>query len=161
AEIVLKIMHEIARASGSMGMVGGQAVDIESQGKNIDFPLLEYMHIHKTGALILAAIKSGAILSSASEKEMEALTRYGEAIGLAFQITDDILDIEGSKETMGKEKGSDINKEKATYPSILGIEDSKKRAEELVAIALSSVNSLGEEADPLRYLAKYIIDREG
>ena len=158
-KVVLRVIHEISRAAGSMGMVGGQVVDIESQGKSIDFPLLEYMHIHKTGVLILSSIRAGAILCMAGRREMDALTRYGEALGLAFQIADDILDVEGVSEAMGKRRGGDIAQEKVTYPSILGLDESKKRAEELIAIAISAVDIFGEEAEPLRFLARYIVER--
>jgi geranylgeranyl diphosphate synthase type II len=143
-----------------MGMVGGQVVDIESQGKSVDFPVLEYIHIHKTGSLILSSIRAGALISSAGEKELIALTKCGEALGLAFQIADDILDVEGVSEKMGKNKGSDKAKDKATYPALLGLDESKKRAEELMSIALAAIDFLGNEAAPLRQIAKYIINRQ-
>jgi len=157
--LLLKTIQEIARAAGSTGMVGGQVVDIESEGKDVAFPVLEYIHIHKTGELILASIRAGAIMKNAGDKELEAMTRYGEAIGLAFQIADDILDVEGNKEDTGKNVGGDAKKEKVTYPSILGIEESKKRARELTDIALASVEGFGKKAEPLREIAKYIVAR--
>lgn len=159
-KILLQIVHEISKAAGSMGMVGGQVVDIESQGKAVDFPVLEYIHIHKTGSLILASIRAGALISMAGEKELIALTKYGEALGLAFQIADDVLDVEGASEKMGKNKGSDKAKDKATYPALLGLDESKKRAEELVFIALSAIDFFGDEATPLKKIAKYIINRQ-
>ena len=158
--LLLKTIQEIARAAGSTGMVGGQVVDIESEGKDVAFPVLEYIHIHKTGELILASIRAGAIMKNAGDKELEAMTRYGEAIGLAFQIADDILDVEGNKEDTGKNVGGDVKKEKVTYPSILGIEESKKRARELTDIALASVEGFGKKAEPLKEIAKYIVARK-
>ena len=158
--LLLKTIQEIARAAGSTGMVGGQVVDIESEGKDVAFPVLEYIHIHKTGELILASIRAGAIMKNAGDKELEAMTRYGEAIGLAFQIADDILDVEGNKEDTGKNVGGDAKKEKVTYPSILGIEESKKRARELADIARASVEGFGKKAEPLKEIAKYIVARK-
>mgnify|MGYP001571954794 FL=1 len=157
--LLLKTIQEIARAAGSTGMAGGQVLDIESEGKDVAFPVLEYIHIHKTGELILASIRAGAIMKNAGDKELEAMTRYGEAIGLAFQIADDILDVEGNKEDTGKNVGGDAKKEKVTYPSILGIEESKKRARELTDIALASVEGFGKKAEPLKEIAKYIVAR--
>ena len=159
-KILLQIIHEISKAAGSMGMVGGQVVDIESQGKTVDFPVLEYIHIHKTGSLILSSVRAGALISSAGEKELIALTKYGEALGLAFQIADDVLDVEGVSEKMGKNKGSDKAKDKATYPALLGLDESKKRAEELMSIALAAIDFLGDEAIPLQQIARYIINRQ-
>ena len=158
--LLLKTIQEIARAAGSTGMVGGQVLDIESEGKDVAFPVLEYIHIHKTGELILASIRAGAIMKNAGDKELEAMTRYGEAIGLAFQIADDILDVEGNKEDTGKNVGGDVKKEKVTYPSILGIEESKKRARELADIARASVEGFGKKAEPLKEIAKYIVARK-
>ncbi|MBI5893890.1 MAG: polyprenyl synthetase family protein [Deltaproteobacteria bacterium] len=161
AENALTVIHEIAKASGSMGMVGGQAVDMESEGKECDLPLLEYIHIHKTGALMLACIRTGAALANASKKQRESLTRYGEAIGLAFQIADDILDIEGTKKEIGKTVGSDAKKKKITYPSVLGLNESKDRAKELIQIALDAVKDFDDKAEPLRKIAGYVVERKG
>lgn len=158
-ENALTVIHGIAKASGSIGMVGGQAVDIESEGKECDLPLLEYIHIHKTGALILASIRAGAILAGAARKQIEALTRYGEAVGLAFQIADDILDVEGTKETIGKTAGSDAKKKKITYPSVLGLNESKKRAIELTQIALDAIRDFDDMAEPLQKIAGYVVER--
>ena len=155
----LQTIHEIAKAAGSTGMVGGQVVDIESEGKDIEFPVLEYTHIHKTGELILASCKAGAIMANADDRGFEAITRYGEAVGLAFQIADDILDVEGTKEDVGKNVGGDVKKGKATYPSILGIEESKKRAGELASLAIASLKDFDEKAEPLRAIARYIVER--
>lgn len=156
---VLRVIGEVARAAGSMGMVGGQAVDMESQGKRVDFPVLEYIHIHKTGALIRASIRAGAIMAGAGEKELQALTEYGEAVGLAFQIVDDILDVEGRKEVMGKETGVDALKGKATYPSMVGLEESKRRVRELVERAVSSLSLFDDRSWALRSIARFIAER--
>lgn len=159
SENALTVIHEIAKAAGSAGMVGGQAVDMESEGKECDLPLLEYIHIHKTGALIRACIRTGAALANASKKQIESLTRYGEAVGLAFQIADDILDIEGTKKEIGKTAGSDAKKKKITYPSVLGLNESKDRAKELIQLAFDAVKGLDEKAEPLREIARYVVER--
>ncbi len=160
ARLLLKVIHEIGKAAGSSGMVAGQAVDIESEGKEgVAFPVLEYIHIHKTGELILASCRAGAIMSQAGDKELEAITKYGEAVGLAFQIADDILDVEGSKEETGKGVGGDEKKGKITYPSLLGIDEAKKRAEDLVDMAVTSLKDFDEKAEPLRKIARYIVER--
>ncbi len=155
----LQVIHEIAKAAGSTGMVGGQVVDIESEGKEVLFPILEYIHIHKTGELILASCRAGAIMANAENKGLEAITRYGESIGLAFQIADDILDVEGNKEEAGKNIGGDAKKGKVTYPSVLGVDESRKRAKELVDIAIASLKDFDEKAEPLRAIARYIVER--
>ena len=156
---LLDTIREIAKAAGSTGMVGGQVVDIESEGKEVAFPVLEYIHIHKTGELILASCRAGAIMAGADEKPLEAITKYGEAIGLAFQIADDILDVEGQREHMGKGVGGDAKKGKITYPAVLGIDESRKRAQELVDIAITVIGNFGPKAKPLVEIAKYIVER--
>ncbi|MBI5047450.1 MAG: polyprenyl synthetase family protein [Deltaproteobacteria bacterium] len=157
---LIKVIHEIAKAAGSTGMVGGQIVDIESEGKEVAFPVLEYIHIHKTGELILASCRAGAIMANAGDKGIEAITRYGEAVGLAFQIADDILDVEGNKEDVGKNVGGDAKKGKVTYPSVLGIDESRKRAMELVDIAIAALEGFDEKAEHLRAIARYIVERK-
>jgi geranylgeranyl diphosphate synthase type II len=157
----LRVISEISRCSGSRGMIGGQVVDMESEGKpSIDFTTVEYIHTHKTGALIKASVRSGALLGGADGEREDALVRYGEAIGLAFQIADDILDIEGTTEQIGKDAGSDLERGKATYPAVIGITESKRRADELVNIALDSLSVFDGKADPLREIAKYIVKRK-
>ena len=157
----LRVIHEIAHASGSRGMVGGQVVDMESEGKGeIDLATLSYIHTHKTGALIRASVRAGAILGGASEDELAALTRYGDAIGLAFQIADDILDVEGTTEELGKDAGSDQARGKATYPALVGLEASKARAQELVQMALDALERFDQRAEPLRAIASYIVKRK-
>jgi geranylgeranyl diphosphate synthase type II len=158
-DAVLDVISDLARAAGSFGMVGGQVVDMESEGKEIDLPTLEYLHTRKTGALILAAIKGGAKIGEGTDEEIEALTRYGECLGLAFQIADDILDIEGNQDEIGKDVGSDLERKKATYPSILGMAASKERASELIDMAIDSLKGFNEKAEPLREIAKYVVER--
>ncbi len=159
ANRLLAITREIATASGVFGMVGGQVVDIQSEGKEIDLPTLEYIHTHKTGALIRASVRVGALYAKAGKRQLAALTHYGEMAGLAFQIADDILDITGKQEELGKDIGSDLKKDKKTYPSFYGLEESRRRAVEVVDKALAALEDFDRKADPLRELAKYIINR--
>ena len=159
ANRLLVIIKEIATASGVFGMVGGQVIDMESEGRDIDFPTLEYIHTHKTGALIRAAVRVGALYARAGKARFTALSRYGEMIGLAFQIADDILDIIGTREEIGKDVGSDLKKDKKTFPSFYGLDESRRRAVEVVDKAIDSLKDFDRKADPLRELAKYIINR--
>jgi geranylgeranyl diphosphate synthase type II len=159
ASRVLAIIREIATASGVFGMVGGQVVDMNSEGKDVDFPTLEYIHTHKTGALIRASVRVGALYARAGKRQFTALTHYGEMVGLAFQIADDILDIIGKQEEIGKDVGSDLKKGKKTYPSFYGIDESKRRAVEVVDKAIHALKDFDRKADPLRELARYIINR--
>jgi geranylgeranyl diphosphate synthase type II len=156
---LVSITREISLASGVFGMVGGQVVDMESEGQDVDLPTLEYIHTHKTGALIRASVRTGAIYAKASDKRLKDLTRYGERVGLAFQIADDILDIVGSQEEIGKDVGSDLKKGKKTFPSFYGLEESRRRAREVSDQALSALKDFDRKADPLRELAKYIVTR--
>ncbi len=155
----LKIIHLVARAIGSLGMVGGQALDMASEGKTIPFETLRYLHSCKTGALITAAVQTGAILGKASTKQYKAMTSYGENIGLAFQIKDDLLNIEATTEQLGKATGSDAELEKATYPSFFGVEKTRKKAKQAVENAISVLDIFDHKSDPLRELAKYIYER--
>ena len=161
AAIQLRVAHITARAAGSSGMVGGQIVDMESEGgaAEIDLPTLEYIHTHKTGALIKAAMEVGAVLGGAGEAEFKALSRYGELSGLAFQVADDILDVVGNQETLGKTVGSDEARGKATYVSLLGLPEARRRADELRQMALNSLDPLGEKAEPLRQIVNFIVAR--
>jgi geranylgeranyl diphosphate synthase type II len=160
SDSLLSIIKTLASASGSAGMVGGQAADIQASGMDVNLPEVEYIHIHKTGALIRASVCIGAITGNASNDEFSALTRYGECIGLAFQIADDVLDIEGSRDEIGKDVGSDIAKEKVTYPSVIGISESKKLAKELIERAVSAISGFDEKAELLREIARYIVERK-
>ena len=158
-EIRRRVIRIIARAAGCAGMVGGQVVDMESEGKEIDLPTLEFIHIHKTGALIKASIEVGALLGGASEEAYKKLSRYGELAGLAFQIADDILDVTADQEELGKDVGSDEARGKATYVSLLGLRQARERADELRSMAMDTLDDLGENAEPLRQIMKYIIER--
>jgi geranylgeranyl diphosphate synthase type II len=157
--VTLKVVEIIAHCAGSQGMVGGQVVDMESEGQPIDFATLQYIHTRKTGALFLASIQAGAWLGGGNEQQLAALTRYGETAGLAFQIADDILDIVGDQAELGKDVGSDQARGKATYPALLGLSESRRRAEELRDLALGALEPLGPAAEPLRAIATYIVDR--
>jgi len=158
--LILDIVNHVARAAGISGMVGGQVVDIESEGKEVDLPTLQFIHTHKTGAMILVSIQIGAKFARAREESLKALTRYGERVGVAFQIADDILNVEGVAAILGKSTGSDRSRGKATYPGVLGLEESKRRARELVGLAVDALIPFGTEADPLREIARFIITRE-
>jgi geranylgeranyl diphosphate synthase type II len=160
-EKLLRVICEVAHAAGSTGMIGGQVVDIESEGGAVPFPVLEYIHIHKTGEMIMAAVKCGGILGGAAERDLDNLTRYARAIGLAFQITDDILDVVGASALMGKTAGADESRGKVTYPSHIGLDESKERAAELVAIGIEALAGFDESADPLREIASFVISRKG
>lgn len=156
----LAVIHEIARCAGSYGMVGGQVVDMESEGKpDMDLPTVQYIHTHKTGALIKASVVAGALIGNADQTKLAAITRYGEAAGLAFQIADDILDIEGTTEEIGKDAGSDQARGKATYPAVMGLSAAKTEAESMMNEALEALALFGSEADPLRDIARYIVQR--
>jgi len=155
----LRVIEIIARCAGSQGMVGGQVVDMESEGRPIDFATLQYIHTRKTGALFLASIQAGALLGGGSEEQLAALTRYGETAGLAFQIADDILDIVGDQAELGKDIGSDQARGKATYPALLGLSEARRRAEELRDMAFAALEPLGTDAEALRAIATYIVDR--
>jgi len=158
--LILELVNEVARAAGLAGMVIGQVVDIESEGKEIDLPTLEYLHTHKTGKMILAAIRVGAKLGGAKGDTLQALTAYGERIGLAFQIADDILNVEGNPDVLGKNTGTDAERRKATYPGVLGLQESKCRGAELVEGAVEALSRFGPKADPLREIARFIVARE-
>lgn len=158
--IILKVINLIARAAGHEGMVGGQVVDIQSEGKEVDSPIVEFIHTHKTGALISASVTSGAMLAQANDSQIQAITSYGRRIGLAFQISDDILDIEGDSKTLGKTVGADEKKGKITYPAVVGLSRAKEIQSELVEEAIESLRAFDQEAEPLRWIAGYIIERK-
>ncbi len=158
--IILELVSEVARAAGVLGMVGGQVVDVESEGKAVDLPTVQYIHARKTGAMILASVRVGAKLGGAKGKTLDALTRYGESLGLAFQIVDDVLNVEGNAALLGKKTGSDLSRGKATYPSVLGVEESKKKGRELAEASVNALKPFGPEADPLREIARFVAARE-
>jgi farnesyl diphosphate synthase len=160
AEIRLQMIDTLANASGSHGMAGGQALDLAAVGQTIDLPQLENLHIHKTGALIRAAVKLGTLAAPDAPSEVvERLDHYAKCIGLAFQVHDDILDVLGETEVIGKTQGKDAASGKPTYPALLGLEEAREKAEQLVADALDSLAGMGDEVAPLRALARYIVDR--
>lgn len=159
SNILLEVIASIAEAAGSKGMAGGQVIDLESEKKKITLEELERLHQHKTGRLIEVSIEAGAKLAGGNRAQIEALSLYGKKIGLAFQIADDILDIEGGEE-IGKDIGSDVAHEKATYPSLLGIESSKKLASTLIEEAIQSLKIFGNQAISLCEIAQYVISRK-
>jgi geranylgeranyl diphosphate synthase type II len=160
AERRLAVIQEIAQAAGIAGMVGGQTMDLLSEKSAPDEAVLYEIHRRKTGMLITAAVKSGAIISSAREDKIQALADYGMNIGLAFQIADDILNVEGDRELMGKGTGSDAALGKVTYPSLLGMERSRERLKKHIDTAIASLAVFDQRALPLRVIAKYIMDRK-
>jgi len=159
AERRLRAIAELASAAGAGGMVGGQVFDLESEGRPVDAATLECIHRHKTGALIRASARVGAIVAGASEDDLSRLTRFGEEAGLAFQIVDDILDVEGSDATLGKSAGKDARSGKATYPLVHGIGEARRKAEELVSSALHRLEPFGAAGRPLGLLAEHMIRR--
>ena len=159
AEKRLEAIALIAGAAGCRGMVAGQVVDIQSEGQSIELDTLEYIHSHKTAALIRAAVLSGAILGGGTAGQCDSLSTYGHKIGLAFQIADDILDIEGEQEKLGKPTGADQARGKATYPALMGLKRSKDLQNELIAAALYSLSVFDQRAEPLQLIARYIITR--
>ena len=160
AENFRKVIEMVASASGACGMVAGQALDIKAEGEKIDTSLMEIIHEHKTGALLKASVTTGAILGGGSDKEIVSLEQYGKNIGLAFQISDDILDIEGDSKEMGKQTGVDIERGKNTYPSIYGMEKSKTMLREIIYDAVETLSAFKDKAEPLRRIAFYIIERK-
>jgi len=159
SENLLKAAHDMTCALGTAGMIGGQVVDIESESKQVDAKTLEYIHVYKTGRLIKACIRAGAILSQANTDQLEALSNYGEQIGLAFQIVDDILDITADESLLGKDIGSDVDKGKATYPALYGLDESKKKAEKLVEDGIACLDIFDDRADPLREIGRFFLQR--
>src|SRR5215475_13220475 len=155
----VQAIREIAAGAGAAGMVGGQVADLESEKKKPTRALVEYIHTRKTVALIRAAVRAGALVGGAKPRQFVQLDRYGSAVGLAFQVADDILDVEGGTEKTGKRKGRDMELQKVTYPAAVGMVKAKLRARELLAEALDALNPLGLPAEPLRQIATFIVDR--
>lgn len=156
----LRVLHHIASAAGYEGMIEGQMRDIASEGIQLEIEALEKMHALKTGALIEASIHTGAVLGDGSQEQIECLRIYAENIGLAFQVIDDILDVEGDPAVMGKGVGTDQTRNKNTYPALMGIKESRAFARKLVNNALQALNYFDNKSDPLRAIAQYIIERE-
>jgi len=157
---LLRVIDLIASAAGYKGMVGGQVVDITYEGKEPDPSVVEYIHRHKTAALIAASVTAGTILAGGNKDEEKSINRYGQQVGLAFQIADDILNIQGDRNIMGKGTGSDKEKGKMTYPSVFGTAESTKIQKELIKNAIESLKGFDNRAEPLRDLARYIINRK-
>ena len=157
--IQINLIRQLAKGSGADGMVLGQAIDLAAVDHQLDLQQLETMHRHKTGALIRASVAMGAISAGADEAQLAALDKYAAAIGLAFQVQDDILDVTGDTATIGKQQGADIARNKPTYVSLLGLDAAKAKADELHRHALGALVSFGESATPLRQLASYIVER--
>lgn len=157
---ILAAIAEIAVAAGAEGMVGGQSADIREQGKNNSDPsTLHYIHTHKTGALLRASVRVGALLAGAQEAELANLTVYGEKLGLAFQISDDILDATGDPALLGKPVKSDAQKQKLTFVTLYGLEKARRQAQELAQEAESALAQFGPSAEPLRLLARFTVER--
>lgn len=160
AEILLKVIREVSAAAGAKGMIGGQVIDLSSEGKMIDLQTVELMHQGKTGALFQAALRAGAQLAKAEEWQVAALTQYAQQFGLAFQITDDILDVTGSQEKIGKPVGSDIRNHKATYVTLYSLDEARNMAKQTVDKALEALSKFGPEADVLREMVRSLLTRD-
>lgn len=159
-KVTLQLVSELSGASGTYGLIGGQVVDLESEGKEIAEETLRYIHTHKTGALFRAALRSGALVGGADALQLEMIDTFAEEFGLAFQITDDILDVIGDVSKLGKAVGSDVRQAKATYVSMYGLEEAKRLAAESVKRAEKAIAPLGDRAIPLVDMAQYILVRD-
>jgi geranylgeranyl diphosphate synthase type II len=155
----LQALQEIAAAAGSRGMVGGQAADMAAENTTPDLPTVEFIHVRKTGALIRAAVRAGALLGGARPEQLRRLTCYGEFVGLAFQLADDVLDAEGAPKLTGKDSGRDQERRKATFPAVVGLAETKERAQELLVDALHELRTFGPAAEPLREIARFVVAR--
>lgn len=160
AEMRLQMIGELAGASGSRGMAGGQAIDLESVGRKLDLTVLKQMHAMKTGALLTCAVRLGGIAAQLDSAKMTHLTQYSTALGLAFQVVDDVLDATADSQTLGKTAGKDAADDKPTYVTLMGLDYAQKQAKELQAEALASLACFGPEADALRALAKLVVERK-
>jgi geranylgeranyl diphosphate synthase, type II len=156
----IQILNELARGAGNVGMVAGQVLDIQAENQEIDLPTLQNIHMHKTGKLIRAAVRMGALASSAKPQELQQLTAYAEDIGLAFQIADDVLNVTGTLKELGKNANTDAQRGKKTYPTFYGIDGARALADECTLRALSRLEGFDRKADPLRELARYITSRK-
>ena len=165
-ERLLKVVGELSLVAGAPGLVGGQVVDLECEGKQVDLETLEYIHLHKTGALLKACVITGALIGGADEAQLDSLRTYARGIGLAFQIVDDILDVTASSDVLGKTAGKDLIADKTTYPKLLGLEESRQRAKSLIQEAKASLDAFkpvsggAAQAAPLLALADYVIGRD-
>jgi geranylgeranyl diphosphate synthase, type II len=159
-ESLLDITREVSEAAGWFGMVAGQVLDVRAEGNTVNLETLHQIHRLKTGAMIRVSLRAGAILSGAAAEALAALSDYGRQIGLAFQIADDILNVEGDRSLLGKGTGSDAARGKVTFPSLLGIEASRARAQAIIGEAVASLADFDERAAPLRLIAQYILERK-
>jgi geranylgeranyl diphosphate synthase type II len=159
-DVLIKVVREISSAAGAKGMIGGQVIDMSSEGEIIDINTLSYMHQAKTGALFKAAVRAGAQLAGGKEWQITALTEYAEQFGLAFQITDDILDVTGTQEKTGKATGSDVKNHKATYVTLYSLDEAKDMAYQAVNNALEALSLFGTEADVLREMVRSLLTRD-
>lgn len=157
---LVKVIDAVATATGYTGMIGGQVLDMEGEKQKLSQSELERIHRFKTGRLITVSVVAGAMLANATTAQIESLTKYGDAIGLAFQIADDILDIEGTTEELGKPQGSDVAREKSTFPALLGLDQSKRYMHEVVEKAKEALAGFDSKADALRAMADYIVKRK-
>src|ERR1700731_3111620 len=161
AESRVRIIEEIAHGTGTVdGMIGGQVVDLEAEHTKPDLAMLEYIHRSKTAALIGASVVSGGVYAGADDKAIGKLRSFGQSVGLAFQIVDDVLDVTQTSEQLGKTAGKDTAAEKATYPALFGVDESLKKADKLVDTALSSLDGFGSRADTLNALARFLVERK-
>lgn len=156
----VRILQELAFGSGNMGMVGGQVFDIQAEHQDIDLPTLQNIHKHKTGMLIRAAVRMGAMAGGADDRQLDVMTGYAEDVGLAFQIADDVLNVTGTRQELGKNPNTDAERGKKTYPAFYGVEGAKRLADECATRAIARLSSFGASADPLRDLARYITARK-
>ena len=156
----LNAINEIAKSSGVYGMIGGQVVDIESEDKKIEMEKLDFIHLNKTAAIIVGCMRAGAIIGDATEEQLENITKYATNIGLSFQIADDILDITGDESKLGKTVGSDIDNNKSTYPSLIGLEKSKEIANDLINESKTRISNIKGDTEFLNDLAEYIVARD-
>jgi geranylgeranyl pyrophosphate synthase len=156
----LELVRLLANHSGCSGMVAGQAIDLAATGESLTLDQLKFMHAHKTGALIEASVLMGAVATNqATSRQLDALTKFASAIGLAFQIQDDILDVESSTAQLGKQQGSDAAKGKPTYTSLLGLDDARVQVAELYRESIACLEIFGDRAEPFRYIAGFIVNR--
>jgi len=155
----VQLIHELAVGAGNLGMVGGQVLDIQAENKDIDLATLQTIHKHKTGMLIRAAVRMGAIVSSATPAQLDDLSGYADDVGLAFQIADDVLNVTGTREELGKNPNTDVQRGKKTYPTFYGVEGARGLAEQCTKRAISRLERFDAKADPLRALAEYVTAR--
>lgn len=160
SELVLRLVQEVSSACGSQGLIGGQVVDLESEGKAVDLSTLEFIHRNKTGKLFMAALRGGALIGGADEQQLALITAYGENFGLAFQITDDILDVVGNAAKLGKVTGSDQRQAKSTYVSIFGLDEARRMAQECISKCKSYAAALSVHEHCLGEIADYVLGRE-